>query len=241
MAESRMDTVPSPEEEVSIQHSSRSESASTYTTDTQSVLQGEGSEYECQYLGFTPKSLINGEYNAVITSLKEGLSTMEAFINEEFGSAISPEKTKQALETVQSVLVEKLDKRFDQLESYLLRNVFNIPEDLVLPEDRVQMTHPTSPEEDSQIEADMEQLRTHITAVRYGNESVRQQITEIDNLQKHADSTLLYLQKLESSASDTGVLGIKDSLSFVLDKTKDLMSSVNGLQDQRTKTLDSLT
>ncbi|XP_061163772.1 uncharacterized protein LOC133172934 isoform X2 [Saccostrea echinata] len=236
-----MDTEQSPEEEVSIQHSSRSESASTYTTDTPSVVQGEGSEYECQYLGFTPKSLINGEYNAVITSLKEGLSTMEDFINEEFGSAISKEKTKQALETIQSVLVEKLDKRFDQLESYLLRNVFNIPEDLVLPEDRVQMTHPTSPEEDSQLETEMEELRKHITAVCYANECVRHQITEIESLEKHADSTLLYLQKLESSASDTGVLGIKDSLSFVLDKTKDLMSAVNGLQDQRTKSIDSPT
>lgn len=28
------------------------------------------------------------------------------------------------------------------------------------------------------------------------------------------------------------VLGIKDSLSFVLDKTKDLMSAVNGLENE---------
>lgn len=34
----------------------------------------------------------------------------------QFGTFISQEKTKQALETIQSVLVEKLDKRFDQVE-----------------------------------------------------------------------------------------------------------------------------
>jgi hypothetical protein len=51
------------------------------------------------------------------------------------------------------------------LQYYLLRNVFSIPEDLVLPEDKVQMTHPTTAEEDAQLEADMEQLRKQITAV----------------------------------------------------------------------------
>lgn len=206
-------------------------SMSTVTPDTENdLVQGELSEYECQYLGFTPKSLINGVYNAVITNLREGLSHMEAYINEGYGSTITPEKTKQALETIQSVLVEKLDKKFDHVESYLLKNVFNIPEDVVLPEDRVQMTNSFSPEEDRRLDTEMEQLRKHIIAVRYGNECVRQQISDIENLQKHADNTLLHLQKLESTATDAGVLGIKDSLTFVLDKTKDLLSAVDGLE-----------
>ncbi|XP_022324613.2 protein MIS12 homolog [Crassostrea virginica] len=237
-----MDVEQNPGEESIGPRSSCSDSISAGAVDTGcNVGLGEWSEYECQYLGFTPKSFTNGGYNAVITSLKEGLSTMEAFINEEFGTFISQEKTKQALEKIQSVLVEKLDKRFDQVERYQLRNVFNIPEDLVLPEDSVQMTHPLAPEENQQMEKDMEELRKHILAVRYGNECARQQINEIENLQKHADSTLLYLQQLESSITDAGVLGIKDSLSFVLDKTKELMSAVNGLGDQRRGTTDSNT
>lgn len=36
-------------------------SLSTVAADTENdIVQGELSEYECQYLGFTPKSLING-------------------------------------------------------------------------------------------------------------------------------------------------------------------------------------
>lgn len=221
-------------EDVVEQPSTCSESSlSTVAADTENdIVQGELSEYECQYLGFTPKSLINGVYNAVITNLREGLTHMEAYINEGYGTTITPEKTKQAMETIQSVLVEKLDKKFDHVESYLLKNVFTIPEDVVLPEDRVQMTHPLSPEEDRQLDTEMEQLRKHIIAVRYGNECVRQQVSDIENLQKHADNTLLYLQQLDSTATDAGVLGIKDSLSFVLDKTKDLMSAVNGLENE---------
>lgn len=53
------------------------------------------------------------------------------------------------------------------LQRYQLRNVFNIPEDLVLPEDSVQMTHPLAPEENQQMEKDMEELRKHILAVRF--------------------------------------------------------------------------
>lgn len=50
-------------------------------------------------------------------------------------------------------------------QSYLLKNVFTIPEDVILPEDRVQMTHPLSPEEDRQLDTEMDQLRKHIIAV----------------------------------------------------------------------------
>ena len=53
------------------------------------------------------------------------------------------------------------------LQRYQLRNVFNIPEDLVLPEDSVQMTHPLTPDENQQREKDMEELRKHILAVRF--------------------------------------------------------------------------
>lgn len=34
----------------------------------------------------------------------------------QYGTTITPEKTKQAMETIQSVLVEKLDKKFDHVE-----------------------------------------------------------------------------------------------------------------------------
>lgn len=37
------------------------------------------------------------------------------------------------------------------------------------------------------------------------------------------------------------VLGIKDSLSFVLDKTKDLMSAVNGLENEPKGSTNSTT
>lgn len=34
----------------------------------------------------------------------------------QYGTTITPEKTKQAMETIHSVLVEKLDKKFDHVE-----------------------------------------------------------------------------------------------------------------------------
>lgn len=57
-----MDSEKKLEEDVVEQPSTCSESSlSTVTADTENdMLQGELSEYECQYLGFTPKSLING-------------------------------------------------------------------------------------------------------------------------------------------------------------------------------------
>lgn len=57
-----MDSEKKLEEDVAEQPSTCSESSlSTVTADTENdMVQGELSEYECQYLGFTPKSLING-------------------------------------------------------------------------------------------------------------------------------------------------------------------------------------
>lgn len=49
--------------------------------------------------------------------------------------------------------------------------------------------------------------RLLICQVRYGNECVRQQVSDIENLQKHADNTLLYLQQLDSTATDAGGKG----------------------------------
>jgi hypothetical protein len=43
-----------------------------------------------------------------------------------------------------------------------------------------------------------------IFQIRFANEYAKQQVAEIDDLQKHADVTLSYLQRLESSAADGG-------------------------------------
>lgn len=58
----KMDPEKKLEEDVVEQPSTCSESSlSTVAADTENdIIQGELSEYECQYLGFTPKSLING-------------------------------------------------------------------------------------------------------------------------------------------------------------------------------------
>lgn len=49
------------EEDVEQPSTCSESSLSTVAADTENdIVQGELSEYECQYLGFTPKSLING-------------------------------------------------------------------------------------------------------------------------------------------------------------------------------------
>ncbi|PIK36812.1 hypothetical protein BSL78_26358 [Apostichopus japonicus] len=93
-------------------------------------------EYETQYFGFTPKSFVDGVYNAMVEYLSD-------FVEERFKEQISVEALQESSNRLFVHLRDAFDKAFDRLENYLMKNIFHIPSGIVLPEDKRHEQHVT--------------------------------------------------------------------------------------------------
>ncbi|KAJ8321322.1 hypothetical protein KUTeg_001180 [Tegillarca granosa] len=166
-------------------------------------------EYETQHFGFTPKSFLNGIYNAIVEYLREGLDVMEQYIHQEFSNVMTENQIKEATSKLLPHLVKKLDRVFDFLEKYLLENVFHIPDNVILPEDEVQLTTSYTKTDEEAINEENSKLKDQILALKYANFKIQQELYQIEHVQTKLDNVLAQFQQLQDISEKAGVSDTK--------------------------------
>lgn len=96
-------------------------------------------DYVTQFFGFTPKSFVDGIYNAINDYIRECFKEMGKILNEEFakGDEISISQIREGCKEIISRCYQNVDESMDKMELYMLRNIFVIPPGVLLPEDQV--------------------------------------------------------------------------------------------------------
>ncbi|KAL3847777.1 hypothetical protein ACJMK2_018671 [Sinanodonta woodiana] len=187
-------------------------------------------EYATQYFGFTPQSFINGIYNAMVEYIHDAMEALETCIQQEFSDVITPEQTNEATRKLQSYLGPKIDACFDYLEKYLMKNIFIIPADLVLPEDKHHEENHYTLEEDRTLDEKIAAVRTKILAVKYANSKLQQRLKDIAAVKNDMDKFLSQLETLSSLIDAEGVSDVKDALIHTVEKVKRLTEIVQEMK-----------
>ncbi|XP_069139511.1 protein MIS12 homolog isoform X2 [Argopecten irradians] len=194
------------------------------------VSEYDPSEYETQHLGFTPKAFCNGVYNAALEYIQRAIHEMEACLTNEYSTVMTPAQIKEACDVILSTMVGKLDMNFDIIETYLMKNVMTIPDNVLLPEDKAQAGDIMSTEEEDVLDTEIQELKDKILAMKYANSKLMQEMTLIDIVQARFDQAQKQLQRLDTINSESGVSDLKDCLMFTSQKVLELMSKVKAMQ-----------
>ncbi|XP_014665307.1 PREDICTED: protein MIS12 homolog [Priapulus caudatus] len=171
-------------------------------------------EYETQHFMFTPKSFIDGVYNQILVYINDGITAMQGVMKKQFPEAESELNLEDGYRAILSRYIKVIDQAFDKLESYLLRNIFHIPEDVLLPEDEVH-SKPYSVEDDALLDAQLESLQKQIMALNYTNACLRSELQDINIVETKCTEAQEELRKLTQILKDYNVTQCQESLHFL--------------------------
>ncbi|XP_015912321.1 protein MIS12 homolog [Parasteatoda tepidariorum] len=153
-----------------------------------------GFTYETQLFDFHPRQYIDGVYNVFYENVFEALKQFQEYLIGEKKEVVSPETIKLKTEFFFQELIKNLDKAMDKYEVFICRNFLCIPENLVLPEDKVHMTSSCTEEQELLLDQEIEELTQEIIKEKVRKSVLKQKKAE----QKLVRAELVYFkEKLE--------------------------------------------
>lgn len=193
-------------------------------------------EYETQYFGFTPKSFMNGVYNALAEYSRESLAAFTQYIDIKYPNQMSASKLQEGRENMMKYVLKKLNRSIDVLEQYLMTNVFKIPDHIILPEDHVQADNQYTQEDEKQLDSEIKQLEDKILTIRYANGVLRQDLGKMDEVQALFEKSLEQMEALETMTKDSGVSDVKNDTIEAIHKVTRMIELVQNLENMKMKT-----
>lgn len=151
-------------------------------------------DYETQHFGIHPRTFLDRVYNAFYECLFDGLNDMKKYLSDEYSHLVSTDVIHSSTDSLFQELVKHLDKAIDKLEIYIDSNIFMIPNHVVLPEDEIHLTNPSTKEQEEELDKEIEQIKQRIYAERIRKSIFKSKIEE----QKHVkEELLLFKSKLQ--------------------------------------------
>ncbi|XP_022093843.1 protein MIS12 homolog isoform X2 [Acanthaster planci] len=159
---------------------------------------------------------------------------MEKYLLEEAEATSNPvsrECVREASDKLFGHFLKAVDKNFDRLESYLKKNLFHIPSNVLLPEDAVHWQD-YSAKDDAKLDADLENLRQQVRNSLYVNARLRQWLQEAEVAQAQLDGFLLRVNNLHQILSKAKISDLSESIIFTAGKARKLKEQLNLVLEQ---------
>ncbi|XP_071499034.1 protein MIS12 homolog [Diadema antillarum] len=183
-------------------------------------------EYETQYFGFTPKSFIDGVYNALGDYLYDCVDAMDKYIASEAEQGkhpVSAEAIRESSDRLLAYLQFAFDKAFDRLETYLMKNIFHIPSHVTLPEDKVHLEITATESDEVKIDAELEELRESIRNARFVNAALQQWTHDVQKVQQLLDGFHDELERFQKTCQQANVPDLRESVIFMASRAQKLL------------------
>ncbi|XP_070538312.1 protein MIS12 homolog [Ptychodera flava] len=218
-------------EESKTQSTGSQEEAKSADVDFMKELSADVPEYEAQFFGFTPQSFVDGIYNTLIEYLYDSLNVVEKYIIQEYKlesaeSKIPPEQVRQGSQKIFAKMKGEIDKSFDKLEGYMISNIFHIPSHVILPEDKVQLDHAYTEDDEDKLDQELTELRQKIRNTKYMNKWMVENTKNMEQVQGKLDQLSSMLDDLDKAQKDAGVTDLKEAMVFNISRVKQIQDNV---------------
>ncbi|KAK2187889.1 hypothetical protein NP493_151g01024 [Ridgeia piscesae] len=161
-------------------------------------------EYETQFLGFTPKSFSDGMYNAVLEYTWSCFQASQQFMKSEFPDVITDKEIQQASDVILPRLSNTIAKAFDKLETYLFTNIFHIPEQVLLPEDKPHAKYTHTQEEEEALDRDIKELQEKMVTAKYFNACLKQELRDLEVMENEYKQFSELLTSFHKTCTEAG-------------------------------------
>ena len=136
------------------------------------------SAYSTQFFEFTPDAFIDSVTTPALDVVKEHLDAAKERIASEFVGKVNEKDLEEAFSVIKGTYESHTTEVFDKFACYLKKNIFNIPKDVTLPEDRPHLTSEAKRYNGQELEKELKELEKMIKEVtdymyRYVNSKFR--------------------------------------------------------------------
>lgn len=181
-----------------------------------------------EHLTFAPLSLVDDIINTANALLYKAVNAMEQLFTNLPAQVIPDEEVETGIHKFETLLENAVDRNFDAMELFVLRNIVNIPDDLI---GWVQLRHHVGLDFGSDDSAEVEEdlLRARKTYTASQKVAVMLERERALNNRKLAllDAHAAKLQFLEDVARANDVGSVKDSSGFVREQIMALQTLLN--------------
>ncbi|XP_032230978.1 protein MIS12 homolog isoform X2 [Nematostella vectensis] len=143
----------------------------------------------------------------------------------------SEEKISKSTDEMLSLFYTNLDTQFDRFEVYMRSNIFAIPKNVLLPEDKVHAGINYSREDGKLLDEEIQQLLLKIKAAKYVNTALKQEASELEAMDVYMSECEKQPEALEQACNID--LGLADVLPFTCDQANDLYDQIKAALDTK--------
>ncbi|XP_069729963.1 protein MIS12 homolog [Phaenicophaeus curvirostris] len=195
--------------------------------------------YEAQFFGFTPQTCMLRIYIAFQDYLFEVMLVVESVILKKLdgvpGCKISPSQIRKSTEKFLLFMKDHFDKLFSKMEEMLLQLVLNIPENVLLPEDKVHEQYSYSKEQFEALQDETRQLQEQYRAEVSAGQALQAELEEQKAVQAELEKILQWFDGLENSCREHGTGNFKESLVFLTQNSKKLQEVLKDVEEKSKK------
>nr|XP_033777073.1 protein MIS12 homolog [Geotrypetes seraphini] len=196
--------------------------------------------YETQFFGFTPQTCILRIYLACQDYLCEVMLVVEKVMMKKLecfpNCDISPFQIRESTEKCLFFMKERFHVLFCKMEQMLLKLVLNVPQNVLLPKDKVHEQYPCSKEEFESLQKETEQLQERCKAEAYAKEALLAELEEQKQVQAELEKILQWFDGLDNVCREHGNSDLKESFAFMVQNARKLQDVKNEI-DLKSKKL----
>ncbi|KAM9525892.1 protein MIS12 homolog [Guaruba guarouba] len=195
--------------------------------------------YEAQFFGFTPQTCLLRMYTAFQDCLFDMLLLVENVILKKLEGLsecrISPLLIRKSTEKFLFLLKENFDELFSKMEEMLLQLVFNIPKNVLLPEDKVHRQYPYSKEQFQALQDEIHQLQEQYKAEVSAGQALRAELEEQEVVQAELEKILQCFVGLENICREHWNCSFRESFAFLTPSLKKLQDKLKDIEEKSKK------
>jgi len=186
-------------------------------------------EYEAQYFGCTPISVIDGVYDTKDILVHESIITLYKIIVKKY-NATDKESIKKGCEGLRVDIMKSVNKICDKLELYLLSYILHIPSNVLLPEDKIQRDTKFKMVDESMLDEKLKELQIQINEVAVAIAHSYRAKHRLDNLVRNHQEMLDTLLEMERCFKDAGLNHLDKDIDTIKSKATELLDNMATLQ-----------
>ncbi|NXP15192.1 MIS12 protein, partial [Thinocorus orbignyianus] len=195
--------------------------------------------YEAQFFGFTPQTCMLRIYIAFQDYLFEMMLVVERVILKKLdgfpGCKIGPSQIRKSTEKFLLFMKDHFDKLFSKMEEVLLQLVLSIPENVLLPEDKVHEQYPYTKEEFQALQDEIQQLQQQYRAKTSIGQALRAELEEQNAVQAELEKMLQWFDGLDNICREHGTSNFNESFAFLARNSKKLQDVLKDVEKKSDK------
>ncbi|NXP44317.1 MIS12 protein, partial [Heliornis fulica] len=195
--------------------------------------------YETQFFGFTPQTCMLRIYIAFQDYLFETMLVVEGVILKKLrsfpGCEIGALQIRKSTEKFLFFMKDHFDKLFSKMEEMLLQLVLTIPENVLLPEDKVHEQYPYTKDEFQALQDEINRLQQQYRAEASAGQALRAELEEQKVVQAELEKILQCFDGLENICREHGTGNFKESLVFLTQNSKKLQGVLRDVEEKSKK------